>query len=79
MKAKRQTTKVIYRKENSLGTQYAPRNCSGYGTKWRITLRRNYYNDWIQVGLPILLEENWTINEDKIEDSNWFLYEFLTS
>lgn len=63
------TTKVIYQESNSCGTQYAPANCSGYGTKWRVSLRRNYYGEWQLSGIARLLNPNWTIDMKKVEKS----------
>lgn len=70
----KRTTKIIYRYGNSLGLHYSPKNCNGYGTKWRITLQKDKYSGyWKQIGFPTLLNENWDIDEKKVEKSIDFL------
>ena len=68
----KQTTKVLYCSGNSCGNQYATGNCKPYGTKWRITLRKNYYGEMKQIGLPVLLDANWDIDDKKIQESDRF-------
>lgn len=67
---RRNTTRIIYCKGNSYSNQYASRNCSGYGTKWKIYLRTNYYGEWAIVGIPTLMVANWDIDEKKAVDSH---------
>jgi hypothetical protein len=68
--SKKTTTRIVYNRGNSMGNQYAPQNCSGYGTKWRVAVDTEKQRI---IGFPKLLDCNITISakiEKKIEESN---------
>jgi hypothetical protein len=60
--------KVVYCLGSSFGTQYALSNVSGYGTKWEVTLKKNFYGCWEILGTARLLDSNCVINEEFRED-----------
>ena len=66
------TNRVFYCRGNSFGDQYASNNCSEYGTKWRQKLKLTEYGDYEFAGTPILLDANWTIDENKIAYTDGF-------
>lgn len=78
----KKTTRIIYRKGNSLGNQYAPKNCTGYGTKWKIHVwmkKTGSFGQWPVMGCPILLDANVSLTDTvmkKIEKSNRFFEYF---
>ena len=65
MEKTRYTTRVLYMRGNSCGSQYAPTNCEPYGTKWRVRLVVDDIG--VRQSLPVLLDANWQIDEKKIE------------
>lgn len=66
------STKVIYKKGNSCGGQYAPGNVCEYGTKWKIKTVNDDYRGLRMIGTPELLSSNWDIDESKLEATERF-------
>ena len=69
----KKTTRTIYMKGNSCGSQYAPNNCSGYGTKWRVQLKKDEHLGWKETGHPVLLAANWDIDEEKLRQTENYI------
>lgn len=64
------TTKILYQAGNACGNQYAPGNCQPYGTKWRARIKIDNYGYKKIVGTPVCIDDNWDIDENKVESTN---------
>ena len=69
----KKTTRTIYMKGNSCGSQYAPNNVQPYGTKWRISLKKDKHQGWKEIGQAVLLSANWDVDEDKIQQTENYI------
>ena len=67
------TTKTVYSRDAQWGSEYACHNVSPCGTKWRIRLKSADNNKWLQYGTAQLLDCNWEINEEKLQETEDFL------
>ena len=67
---KTRTTRTLYMTGNNCGDQYAMYNCNPYGTKWRITIERDSKYGARQIGSPVLIDCNWEIDEDKVQQTH---------
>ncbi len=70
------TTKTMYCEGNAFGGCYASNNYSGYGTKWRIRIKENEYGRYDIIGTPLLLDANWDIDQEKVDDTDFFYERF---